>query len=572
VLAVSLAVGLRGIHGAWWGSADPDGAYVGSGLNILLGNHTNYLDHPGLPTQDALALAFGGQYLFEKATGREDAGVTAFVDARMLDLDATRWIYRTWAVFLFVGGALLAAFLTSRLLAHWSWGVAAGLLFVTAPGLWAIASLLRPDSGLAAVCLAAAYLLATAIRSRSAIRYIGAALILGVAVSFKLTAIGLVPALLLSAVAFAPPRSWTHETAGWVRRTARRHTLWLLPTAAAWLALCVVFDRKRLPLVATSDARHLLVNGGTILGGYLLLASIVRLLRVPWAEFLFDPFYGVLALALVVGFAIPASLILNDGIQAAVTMWDALRGRGVNAGVEPFGQFYSSLFIDWPIPSITIVFVLAVIGALVHARRGCWWPLALTLGAFTLTALAAARLSTDYYYAPAYAVAILPALASVRRRRSSPVPAYAWAAVALAVVPTLLRLPPVATNDGDVNIAAQDLAGHLVTPGESVILTPFYFPVADVRFDDLVRPYVVHTPDFPYRFLEANHLDVAAARGLTPRYYVARVSDLASIPEDRATTVTLDGKGPFVVRRLPRRWGPQGAYGLLAILHAPRAA
>lgn len=69
VAAAVLMVWLQPARASWWTFADPDGAYVGSSLNILLGNHTNYLDHPGLPTQGVLALAFGAEYVAGKATG-----------------------------------------------------------------------------------------------------------------------------------------------------------------------------------------------------------------------------------------------------------------------------------------------------------------------------------------------------------------------------------------------------------------------------------------------------------------------------------------------------------------------
>jgi hypothetical protein len=116
VAGAALTLSLQPIRSSWWSFADPDGAYVGSSLNIL-DNHTNHLDHPGLPTQDALALAFGAQYLVEKATGDHDSR-QAFADETMLDLDDARWLYRGWASVLFLGSALLVYVLVGRLLGH----------------------------------------------------------------------------------------------------------------------------------------------------------------------------------------------------------------------------------------------------------------------------------------------------------------------------------------------------------------------------------------------------------------------------------------------------------------------
>jgi hypothetical protein len=57
LVAVALVIALRGVPAPWSVHVDPDGAYVGSSLNILRGEHTQYLDHPGLPTQVGLAIA-----------------------------------------------------------------------------------------------------------------------------------------------------------------------------------------------------------------------------------------------------------------------------------------------------------------------------------------------------------------------------------------------------------------------------------------------------------------------------------------------------------------------------------
>ena len=469
VLVLALYVGLNGVSSPWWYTADPDGSYIGSSLNIILGNHTNYLDHPGLPTQDALALAFTGRYLLHKSKydNRE-----AFVDEQMLHLEGTRSIYRTWAVFLFVGGAMLVFCLAWRMFRHWTWGTAAGVLFLVSPGLFAIAYRLRPDAGLTATCFIVAYLLATALERKSASRLIAAAATLGFALAFKLSAVGLIPALALAAVWQTPAAGW--GTAVWhsIRRSVRRHRLWLVPVVAAWVAVCVLFDKDRLPLVNSDPQRHLLINGGSILGGYLVVALAVQVFRVPSADRVFNSFYWVLAVAVIAGFLFPASLVLDDGIQAAVVIWETLIGQRVNENIDAFGQFSSSVFVDWPIPAITIVFTLATIGALLALRQRRYWPLILTVGAFTLTALAAARLSTDYYYAPGFAVALLPALDALRLGRSGRTPIVAWLTVALAAVPVLRHLPGSSDEGQRVNFAAYDLAGKLVKPGEEVILAP----------------------------------------------------------------------------------------------------
>ncbi len=567
VLALALYVALNGIGAPWWTTADPDGSYVGSGLNIMVGNHTNYLDHPGLPTQDALALAFGAQYLLEKGTygsGR------AYIDDKMLHLDGTRSIYRTWAVLVFAVGALLVFWLSTRFFGHWTWGAAAGVLFVASPGFFALGPKLRPDVGLTAACFAVAYLLATAIDRRSPERFAAAAGALGFALAFKVSAVGMLPALALAAVLAAPPAGWERRLLDAARDGLRRRWRWLAPPAVVWLALCVLFVRERLPLIRYADERRLLVNGGTILGGYLLLAAVTRRLRIPWADRIFHLFYGALGVALVLGYLLPASLILDDGIHAAVAIWQTLEGKGANANIEPFSQFSAKVFLDWPIPQITIVFALAAVGAAIGIRRRRRWPLLLTLAAFTLTALAAARLSTDYYYAPGFAVAILPAFSLFAPGRSLQTPLLLWIAVALAAVPVLRHRVSSEAGLERFDAAAHDLAGKLLRPGE-VILAPASAPIADVRFDSFVRAYVEHAPDYPYRIIAANDYDVAERLGLRPRFYVDGSAALAGIPTGATTETTLGGRGPFIVRRLSITWGPGRGFGVLEVLKTPPA-
>jgi hypothetical protein len=172
--AALLVVAVQPIRAPWWQWADPDGAYVGNSLNILDGNHAYYLDHPGLPAQDALALGFGAEYLAGKTTGSFDSR-QAYVNDRMLDLDQTRALYRAWAIALFLGATLIAYVVVALLLGHWTWGLAGSLLIVSAPGLGPSSFLLRPDSALAGLCLGVGFLTVTAFDKRSALRYTAAA-------------------------------------------------------------------------------------------------------------------------------------------------------------------------------------------------------------------------------------------------------------------------------------------------------------------------------------------------------------------------------------------------------------
>ena len=76
----------------------------------------------------------------------------AWVEGEMLHLDRTRPVFRGFAILFFVGGAALAFFLLARLLGHWTWGVAGGLLWLAQPELTDLIQI-RPDVLLAALAL-----------------------------------------------------------------------------------------------------------------------------------------------------------------------------------------------------------------------------------------------------------------------------------------------------------------------------------------------------------------------------------------------------------------------------------
>jgi hypothetical protein len=565
VAAAVLFLALQPIRESWWHWADPDGAYAGSSLNILFGNHTHYLDHPGLPTQDALAIAFGAEYLVGKATGAFDTR-QAFVEDRMLDLDQSRVVYRLWAALLFVGAALLVYVAVWRLLGHWTWGLAGSLVFLGAPGLGAISFLLRPDAAVAALCLAVGYLSVTAFERRSAWRYAGAAALLGLAMTVKLTAIAMVVPLAVAALWRAPGPDWaagfTRAGAAWLRR----HALWLAPVLLAWIVLCIVFNRERLPVLQTDEQRGILLTGATVLLGYAGLAVVAERFDIPWANRLFRTFYASLGLAFVAGLALPATLVLDDGVQMLVSIKETLTGGRVNEGIEPFENFTWSAVRRYPLNVGFVVIGLGVLAGGVALVRRRYWPFLLALGSLVLATMAAARYSYDYYYAPAFAVAIPGVLWLLGRARSGTMPIYLWIPVLALFGWTVTHVQTwEQRQERAVDDAAQELADELLAPGEVMMTLDYYFPVEDVRFDSLVDGFVDHVPAYPYRFV--HRPEVAAERGLVPRFLVARGGDLP--PPGDVTNVDIAGSGPFVVETLARRWGPGDEFGVARILESP---
>jgi hypothetical protein len=563
VAAAALMVWLQPMRASWWSFADPDGAYVGSSLNILLGNHTNYLDHPGLPTQDALALAFGTEYVARKVTGGEHDR-QAFAESKLLDLDDARWLYRTWAIALFLGATLLVFLLVTRLLGHWTWGVGGSLAFVAAPGLGAVSFMLRPDAAMSALCLASGYFLVTGFGERSALRYAAASALLGLAMTMKLSAVGMVVPLVVAAVWRPPEREPFRRTFAPLGSWARRHVLWLVPLALAWLVVCWVFNRERLPVVQTDDQRTILVTGATIVGGYTAFAYLVDRLRIPWADRIFRLAYAWILVAFVVGLFLPATLVLDDGVQMLVAMKETLTGQRVNEGIEPFENFTFDALRAWPLNAMAVVVVLgASAGALGLVRRQ-HWPFLLALGSVVLALMAAARYSYDYYYAPAFTVAIPGALWLFRRSGRVTAPVYVLAVAvgfygyALTTVQTWQ--PP---QDEAIDASAQRLADELLAPGEVILVGHYYTAIEDVRFGSLVDTFVDHVPEYPYRFL--TQLRIVGERGLVPKYVVGG----DELPEAGETAaIHLEGQ-EFTVEGLDRRWGPEEQFRVARILEAP---
>jgi hypothetical protein len=214
---------------------------------------------------------------------------------------------------------------------------------------------------------------------------------------------------------------------------------------------------------------------------------------------------------------------------------------------------------------MVVVVALGAAAGILGLRRRRYWPSLLALGSIVLAVMAAARYSYDYYYAPAFTVAIPGALWLFRRRERSLAPVYVLAAALALYGFALTKVqtwePPRAAA---IDASAQELADELVAPGEVILVGNYYFPIEDVRFGSLVDTFVDHVPQYPYRFV--TQLRIVAERQLVPRYVVGG----EELPEAGAVaSIGLDGRGPFVVEGLPRRWGPEGQFRVARIVESP---
>ena len=198
--------------------------------------------------------------------------------------------------------------------------------------------------------------------------------------TWKLTAIGMVVPLAVAAIWRVPGPGWFREVGRSLAARARRHALWLVPLAVVWLGLCIVFNRERLPIVQTDDQRAILLAGATFLLGYTGFAFLVERFRIPWADRIFRLFYAWLFLAFAIGLALPASLVLDDGIQMLVAMKETLTGSRVNEGIEPFENFTLDALRRYPLSAAVVVIGLGLVAGIVGLVRRTYWPFLLALG------------------------------------------------------------------------------------------------------------------------------------------------------------------------------------------------
>jgi dolichyl-phosphate-mannose-protein mannosyltransferase len=535
----------------WWTYADADATYTATALNLTNHNsHARYLDHPGLPLHELLATSFLVERLTRAAAGEEGVSQDAFFAERMLNLDTARPLYRGWAIAFYLAGAVLSFLAAARLLGHWTWGLAAGLLWTAAPGLLAMAIQYRPDVPLSVLTLAVGYLTARAALSHSGVRYLAAALLLGFAVTVKLHAAGLLVPLGIAAL-WRPPRpGWWDELRRHAAMFVRRRPFVVAAGVLVWLVLLVTFNRARVPFTPTGEQRSLVVGAGGILAVYFGVTAAVshrevrRRLRA-----LFNPFYAGLLAAISVGILVPATIVLDDGLQVLVVIRKGLTGGGVNEEIDLFSASLDQL-VEFPLRQATFVFVLAGAAAVLGIARREPVPVLLFSGAVILALMAQARLATTHYFAPAYVLSVPAALWLFRVRGGARASLLVWPIVAFLVFPTFEH-----RNDADLATSsfvarekpALELVERLLQPGE-VGLVPSTWPHPDSRYYESVHVYVEHTPDYRYRFLPdvPSALAFAAERGLRPRYFVGPVATevVGTMPLELTT-------GTYSARRLP---------------------
>ena len=533
VTVAAVVVDAQPLRSPWWTYADADAAYTASALNLMLGRDVAYVDHPGLPLTEAVALAFTAQALVEER-GLSERSRVAFVDRRLLDLDRTRGTFRGFAVAFYLLGSVLAFLLTARLLGHWSWGLAAGLLWVAAPGLIGMSIQLRPDVPLAVVTLVFAFALARAVERRSATWLAAAAFTAGIAAMVKLHALALVPALAVAALWRFPQERADADLARRIRRRLREHRPLAAGIAAAWLGVVVLVHALRWPFSLTAgQLTAVAVVVGAAAGTFALARGISRA-GAPRPVRRAADATAVVVAAFAAGLLAPATITVAEGSRALVYIVNAISGRGVQQGVSSFTTPLSDLPAVVGTP-VLLVFALALLAAVVGVLRGDPRPVVWTVAAASMGVMAFARPPNVHYFAPTFLLATLAVLAMLQREPRARTSLLVWPVVLYVFLPAWgARAGPAEEQERMAALVAPAKAyvDEHAGAGE-IALVPSYWPFADARFFELVEIYVEHVPPYAYRYLPATAAAraFAAERGLRPRYFIGPQAQGLATPE-----------------------------------------
>ena len=557
--AACVLVARQPVSSPWWIYSDADATYAGSALRIASGGHTEYLDHPGLVDQEILALSFA-------AASIPDGGPTrAWADREMLHLGRVIPITRGWAIFFFVGGAALAFFLVTRLLGHWTWGVAGGLLWLAQPDL-SDSIQIRPDVLLAALALIVGFVAIQGVERRSPLAFVLAAVVLGFAIMVKLHAVALLALLLVAAVFGYPGADWPTRARNELGPWLDRHRFGIALALASWTALAVVVNVRAAPSLGPWPLRTL-AELGFVLADYTLVALAVRRwMRNRLVRRVFDPFFSLLALAVAVGIFVPIGLLVDDGMRALGSISNTLTGRGVSSGVPAFSE-PASIFTAFPLRQALVVFGLAGVATLWGLHRRSPWPAVWFAGALATGVMAAARLGYVRYFALPYVLSIPAALWLFRGWTRRAAPLLVWVLVGYVLVPTFQHSgdnASAAQGIEQLSEAATRLGDQVLKPGEAA-LVPDQFPLADVRWLSL-GAFTVSPPAYPFRFVDDWGPAVAAARQdhLRLRYFIGP----QAVPVTSPTSLTLNS-GTYRVRPLPRAPGSLDGLGVVEIVSGP---
>jgi hypothetical protein len=531
ITVAALIVDAQPLRSPWWAYADADASYTASALNLMLGREVTFVDHPGLPVTEAVAVAFGAEALVETGSLSESARL-AYADATLLDLDSARGTFRGFAIGFYLLGAALSFLLAARLFGHWTWGLACGLLWIAAPGLVAMSIQLRPDVLLAALTVVFGFAVARAVEERSPGWYAGAAFVGGFSAMVKLHALALLPALLLAMVWRPPDQAALRGLPGRARGWMRAHAVAAGSVLGLWLALVILVNAARWPFSITAgQVGALAAVLGFVAAAFAAAEAVMRIDALRPLGRAVGHGTATLVAAFAAGLLLPATISLPEGLRALVYMWRNVSGQGVQEGVDSFSTPVANLHTIVGVP-VVLVFLIAAFAAVMGLIRRDPRPVVWATAALSMGAMAFARAPNVHYFAPSFVLATLCVLWLVQRAPHARTSLLVWPLVLYVIWPAWdTRESPAAEQRRlEALVApAKAFVDERLGPGE-IALVPSYWPFADSRFFELVEIYVEHTPQYPYRYLPATAAvrPFAGIRQLRPRFFVG--SQVVGLP------------------------------------------
>lgn len=520
---VLVVLAFQPIGAPWWIYGSTDATYTASGVDLMAGEHTQYLDQPGMPLQDLMAITTETRYVAHKLTSEHETPHT-YAAERLLHLDDSRIFFRGYAILFFVSGALLAFVALRGLLGGAWWGAAGGLLFIAAPGLPGMSIQFAPDVLLAGLVLATGWLIIRAAEERDAWLYTLAAFLVGLTATVEVHAAGLLVPLALALLS-RPPRAGRGfaQAKDWMRR----YRIPLLAFFTLWILFCVTFDRTRVPLRTSHHNATVMTAIGLVAVAYAVLVAIGG--RVPaMQKGPLRPIGFLLAAAFAAGVLLPGTLVVNDLPNMIVDMGRALGHGGVDRAAPGTSANWSEL-VHAPVLLALFLLVLASvaagIGLVARERQPVLW----FSGAATMFLMATAHPGPAVNFAPAFVLSIAPVLWLARRLPRAAAPLAGGAVVAACLVPTLADIakPADAAPAQEREAAAMtSRADQLLTRPGTVALTEDFAPLPDVRWQDFVQQIVPWTPTYPYRFLPDSPAGVntSAHLHLAPAFYIGKLA------------------------------------------------
>jgi hypothetical protein len=568
-VVVLLVVAFQPVGSPWWINASSDASYTAAGIDLMAGEHTQFLSQPGMPLQDLMAITTEARYVAHKMTSEHETPHT-YAAQRLLHLDDSRIFFRGYAILFFLAGALAAFLVLTTLLGSAWWGAAGALLFVSAPGLPAMSIQLAPDVLLAGLVLTVGWLIARAAERRDPLLYSLAALLLGVTTTVKVHAAGLLVPLAVALIWRPPEPQHARELAAAAARRLQRYRTALLAFSAVWVIFCVTFDRTRHPFT-TTHAQSAVMTGITLF----LVCYAVLVAMIAWApkmrSFARGPLRPVgllLTAAFAAGVLIPGTLVINDLPQMLLEMGRALGHGGIDRTAPGTSASWSELGHSPVIQAVVLVGLAGVaagVGLVVRAVQPVLW----FSGAVATFAMASTHPGPAVNFAPSFVLSIPAVLWLARRLPRVAVPVAAAALVAASLVPTLRDL----ANSADAArleerqaAAMTSIANRVLTRPGTVALTEDFTALPDIRWHDDVQQIVPWYPNYPYRFLPNSPAGVntSAHLHLAPAFYIGKLA--AGIQQQQTVPIQF---GPYVMKPLPADAAPKFGVGTVQLLSGP---